>query len=118
MIQFIDSSKKYPVTIPMVVATVALVLIVYFLGGSGLLFDYEYAQDLAVSKAADTSQYIQVLGSNRVLFWMLLPFTLSFVISETLVSLQVFQVLILIILFCLHGYHQACSRVLLVYFKQ
>ena len=80
MIQFIDSSKKYPVTIPMVVATVALVLIVYFLGGSGLLFDYEYAQDIAVSKAADTSQYIQVLGSNRVLFWMLLPFTLSFVI--------------------------------------
>ncbi len=80
MIQFIDSSKKYPVTIPMVVATVALVLIVYFLGGSGLLFDYEYAQDFATSKAPDTSQYIQVLGSNRVLFWMLLPFTLSFVI--------------------------------------
>ena len=80
MIQFIDSSKKYPVTIPMVVATVALVLIVYFLGGSGLLFDYEYAQDIATSKAPDTSQYIQVLGSNRVLFWMLLPFTLSFVI--------------------------------------
>ena len=80
MTQFIDSSKKYPVTIPMVVATVALVLIVYFLGGSGLLFDYEYAQDFATSKAPDTSQYIQVLGSNRVLFWMLLPFTLSFVI--------------------------------------
>ena len=80
MIQFIDSSKKYPVTIPMVVATVALVLIVYFLGGSGLLFDYEYAQDVATSKAQETPQYIQVLGSNRVLFWMLLPFTLSFVI--------------------------------------
>lgn len=80
MTQFINSSKKYPVTIPMVVATVALVLIVYFLGGSGLLFDYEYAQDVATSKAQETPQYIQVLGSNRVLFWMLLPFTLSFVI--------------------------------------
>ena len=80
MTQFIDSSKKYPVTIPMVVATVSLVLTVYFLGGSGLLFDYEYAQDVATSEAQETSQYIQVLGSNRVLFWMLLPFTLSFVI--------------------------------------
>ena len=80
MTQFIDSSKKYPVTIPMVVATVSLVLIAYFLGGSGLLFDYEYAKDFATSQAPDTSQYIQVLGSNRVLFWMLLPFTLSFVI--------------------------------------
>ena len=80
MTQFIDSSKKYPVTIPMVVATVSLVLIAYFLGGSGLLFDYEYAQDFATSQAPDTSQYIQVLGSNRVLFWMLLPFTFSFVI--------------------------------------
>ena len=64
----------------MVVATVSLVLIAYFLGGSGLLFDYEYAKDFATSQAPDTSQYIQVLGSNRVLFWMLLPFTLSFVI--------------------------------------
>ena len=80
MTQFIDSSKKYPVTIPMVVATVSLVLIAYFLGGSGLLFDYEYAKDFATSQAPDTSQYIQVLGSNRVLFWMLLPFTFSFVI--------------------------------------
>lgn len=80
MTQFIDSSKKYPVTIPMVVATVSLVLTVYFLGGSGLLFDYEYAQDVATSEAQETSQYIQVLGSNRVLFWMLLPFTLSFLI--------------------------------------
>ena len=80
MTQFIDSSKKYPVTIPMVVATVSLVLIAYFLGGSGLLFDYEYAKDFATSQAPDTSQYIQVLGSNRVLFWILLPFTLSFVI--------------------------------------
>ena len=80
MTQFINSSKKYPVTIPMVVATVSLVLIAYFLGGSGLLFDYEYAQDVATSKAQETPQYIQVLGSNRVLFWMLLPFTLSFVI--------------------------------------
>ena len=80
MTQFIDSSKKYPVTIPMVVATVSLVLIAYFLGGSGLLFDYEYAKDFATSQAPETSQYIQVLGSNRVLFWMLLPFTLSFVI--------------------------------------
>ena len=80
MTQFIDSSKKYPSSIPMVVATVSLVLIAYFLGGSGLLFDYEYAKDFATSQAPDTSQYIQVLGSNRVLFWMLLPFTLSFVI--------------------------------------
>ena len=80
MTQFINSSKKYPVTIPMVVANVSLVLIAYFLGGSGLLFDYEYAQDVATSKAQETPQYIQVLGSNRVLFWMLLPFTLSFVI--------------------------------------
>ena len=80
MTQFIDSSKKYPSSIPMVVATVSLVLTVYFLGGSGLLFDYEYAQDVATSEAQETSQYIQVLGSNRVLFWMLLPFTFSFVI--------------------------------------
>ena len=79
MIQFIDSSKKYPVTIPMVVATVALVLIVYFLGGAGLFLDYEYAKGETVSQVVETSQYIQVLGSHRVLFWMLLPFILSFI---------------------------------------
>ena len=79
MTRFIDLSTKNPSSFGKVAATLFIVLLVYFMGGSGLLFDFlQTSSSPVVEKNVPMSDFIDVLGNNRVLFWLLLPFVLVF----------------------------------------
>lgn len=79
MMRFIDHARKNPGNLSQVFLTIALVLFVYFIGGMGLLLDYKFftGGDL---QASEISDFTSILGNNRVLFWLLLPFTLVFIV--------------------------------------
>jgi hypothetical protein len=80
MSQFIDLSTKIDATIIQVLATVLLVVFVYLLGGMGLHIDYLLNASALASENVGVPEYISVLGSNRVFFWLLFPFLLAFIV--------------------------------------
>jgi hypothetical protein len=80
MSQFIDLSTKSDATIIQVLATVLLVVFVYLLGGMGLHIDYLLNASALASENVGVPEYISVLGSNRVFFWLLFPFLLAFIV--------------------------------------
>ena len=77
--RFIDLSSKSPGSLSQVFFTVSIVLLVYFIGGMGLFFDYGSFSE-ASRGATEISDFTNILGNNRVLFWLLLPFTLAFIV--------------------------------------
>ena len=77
--RFIDLSSRSPGSLSQVFLTLSIVLFVYFIGGMGLLLDYNSFSG-ASGGASEISDFTNILGNNRVLFWLLLPFLLAFIV--------------------------------------
>lgn len=77
--RFIDLSSRSPGSLSQVFLTLSIVLFVYFIGGMGLLLDYSSFSG-ASGEASELSDFTNILGNNRVLFWLLLPFVLAFIV--------------------------------------
>ena len=77
--RFIDLSSRSPGSLSQVFLTLSIVLFVYFIGGMGLLLDYSSFSGTS-GGASEISDFTNILGNNRVLFWLLLPFVLAFIV--------------------------------------
>ncbi len=77
--RFIDLSSRSPGSLSQVFLTLSIVLFVYFIGGMGLLLDYSSFSGTS-GGACEISDFTNILGNNRVLFWLLLPFVLAFIV--------------------------------------
>ena len=77
--RFIDLSSRSPGSLSQVFLTLSIVLFVYFIGGMGLLLDYSSFSG-TLGGASEISDFTNILGNNRVLFWLLLPFVLAFIV--------------------------------------
>ena len=76
---FIDQGKSGKNGILQYVTTITLIFIVYILGSFGLLVDFNLNQSIDSESAIAMHQFTSVLGENRVLFWLMIPFVLVFV---------------------------------------
>ena len=77
--RFIDLSSRSPGSLSQVFLTLSIVLFVYFIGGMGLLLDYSSFSGTS-GGASEISDFTNILANNRVLFWLLLPFVLAFIV--------------------------------------
>ena len=77
--RFIDLSSRSPGSLSQVFLTLSIILFVYFIGGMGLLLDYSSFSGTS-GGASEISDFTNILGNNRVLFWLLLPFLLAFIV--------------------------------------
>ncbi|MEJ6686822.1 MAG: type II CAAX endopeptidase family protein [Crocinitomicaceae bacterium] len=77
--RFIDLSSRSPGSLSQVFLTLSIILFVYFIGGMGLLLDYSSFSGTS-GGASEISDFTNILGNNRVLFWLLLPFVLAFIV--------------------------------------
>jgi len=77
--RFIDQAKTGKNgTLPYVL-TVTLIVLSYIIGGTGLIFDYSLHAEIVRGSEISMNNFTSVLGQNRVLFWLMIPFVCVFV---------------------------------------
>jgi hypothetical protein len=76
--RYIDQGKQGDNGVFRYVLTLSLVFVVYITGSFGLLVDYNLNVDVGSDSGQVMSQFTSVLGENRVLVWLMLPFVLVF----------------------------------------
>tara|TARA_Y100001978_G_scaffold136655_2_gene122142 strand:+ start:6256 stop:7167 length:912 start_codon:yes stop_codon:yes gene_type:complete len=78
MIRYIDQGKQGDNRVLRYVLTLSLIFVVYVIGSLGLFVDYNLNVDGDGASGQVMSQFTSVLGENRVLVWLMLPFLLVF----------------------------------------
>ena len=78
MMRYIDQGKKGDNRVLRYVLTLSLIFVVYIFGSFGLFVDYNLNVDGGGASGQVMSQFTSVLGENRVLVWLMLPFLLVF----------------------------------------
>ena len=78
MMRFIDLGKFGENGAASYVLTIAIIFLSYVIGSFGLFIDYNLHTSLD-GAGASMSDFIVVLGENRVLFWLMFPFILVFI---------------------------------------
>ena len=78
MMRFIDQGKSGSNSVLPYVLTVSLIFLVYIVGSFGLLIDYNQNIDIDSGTVDSMQQFTSVLGENRVLFWLMVPFLFVF----------------------------------------
>ncbi len=77
--RFIDQAKTGKNGSLQYVLTVTLIVLSYIIGGTGLRFDYSLHTEIVPGTEISMSNFTSVLGQNRVLFWLMIPFVCVFV---------------------------------------
>ena len=78
MMRFIDLGKFGENGAASYVLTIAIIFLSYVIGSFGLFIDYNLHTSLD-GTGSSMSDFIVVLGENRVLFWLMFPFILVFI---------------------------------------
>ena len=78
MMRYIDQGKQGDNRVLRYVLTLSLIFVVYVIGSLGLFVDYNLNVDGGGASGQVMSQFTSVLGENRVLVWLMLPFLLVF----------------------------------------
>ncbi len=79
MMRFIDLAKTGENKTFPYVLTISLIVLSYLLGGSGLLIDYGLHREIGPGSEIALNECVAVLGQNRVLFWLMIPFVSVFI---------------------------------------
>ena len=78
MMRFIDLGRFGENGAASYVLAIAIIFLSYVIGSFGLFIDYNLHTSLDGAEAS-MSDFILVLGENRVLFWLMFPFILVFI---------------------------------------
>ena len=78
MMRYIDQGKQGDNGVFRYVLTLSLIFVVYIIGSFGLFVDYNINVDGGSDSRQIMSQFTSVLGENRVLIWLMIPFILVF----------------------------------------
>ena len=78
MMRYIDQGKQGDNRVLRYVLALSLIFVVYIIGSFGLFVDYNLNVDGGGASGQVMSQFTSVLGENRVLVWLMLPFILVF----------------------------------------
>ena len=78
MMRYIDLGKFGENRAASYILTIAVIFLSYVIGSFGLFIDYSLHASFDGAEAS-MSDFILVLGENRVLFWLMFPFILVFI---------------------------------------
>ena len=78
MIRFIDLGKFGENRAASYILTISVIFLSYVIGSFGLFIDYSLHAGFDGAEAS-MSDFVLVLGENRVLFWLMFPFMLVFI---------------------------------------